>query len=80
MGSTQLRRGGVSTEIYLGREQSLRAQLSYAVRKDVSVVILIGDAELRNGTLQIRDMKARIQSEVQESEALIFVRRLLDLQ
>ena len=77
--ATRLRRTGISTEIYLGRERTLRAQISYAVRKEVSVVILIGSTELANGTLQIRDMKARTQSEVQEDEVLTFVRQILNL-
>jgi histidyl-tRNA synthetase len=75
--ATQLRRVGISTEIYMGRERTLRAQISYAVSKGVSVVILIGSTELESGTVQIRDLKTRTQSQVEEQEVSALVQQLL---
>ena len=62
--ASQLRRAGISTEIYLGSEITLKAQLSAAVKQDIPFVVIIGGNEKEKGVAVIKDMKQREQSEV----------------
>ena len=62
-----LRREGVSTDIDLmGR--NLAKQLQYANRKGVRYVVLVGDRELEEGKVTLRDMKTGEQRTVELEE------------
>lgn len=58
-----LRRKGISADRdYTGR--SLKAQMKYAGKKGVPVVVIIGEEEARRGAAVVRDMTTRDQTEV----------------
>ncbi|MBQ4505721.1 MAG: histidine--tRNA ligase [Firmicutes bacterium] len=50
--------------------RGLKAQLKYADRSGASWCFVIGGDELEKGTVQLRDMKGSVQSEMPEEEAL----------
>ncbi len=62
--ASQLRRAGIPTEIYLGQEVTIKAQLSSAVKQDITVVVIIGGNEKEKGVAVVKDMKQRKQNEV----------------
>ena len=62
--ATQLRRAGIPTEIYLGQEITIKAQLSAAVKQDIPFVVIIGGNEKKIGVAVVKDMKQRKQTEV----------------
>ena len=76
---TVLRRNGIPAEIYLGEEQSFKAQLAYAVRQEYPVVLIIGSVEKERDTVQVKDMNARAQIEVSRAQVLAAVKKVLKL-
>ncbi len=62
--ASDLRRAGISTEIYFGKEETLKGQLAYAVKREFKFVVIVGKDEKEKGVAQIKDMIARTQKEV----------------
>jgi len=61
---TELREAGISSELYLGNDDTLKGQLSFAVSRDIRVVVIIGKNEIENGTVTVRDLISKQQEEV----------------
>jgi len=59
-----LRRAGIPTEIYLGQETGIKAQLSFAVKQNIPFVVIIGGEEKKAGTAVVKDLRKRKQSVV----------------
>ena len=72
-----LRSAGVSTNLYLGQEKTLKGQLSYAVSQDIPVVVIIGATEKNSGMAQVKDLKAKLQIEVPQGEIISAVQKIL---
>ena len=53
--AAQLRQAGIPAEVYLGRS-GLKAQMKYADRRMSPAAILIGDDEIKAGTVTIKDL------------------------
>ncbi len=75
--TTVLRKGGVASELYLGKETILKAQLGYAVKQEIPAVIIAGGNEMQKKSAQIKDMQKRLQQEVPLEEILPAVKRIL---
>lgn len=75
--ATDLRRAGVPTEVYLGQEVTLKAQLSSVIKQGVPCVVLIGNDERLSGKFKVKDMAKRTQVEVGPEELVDLVNRLL---
>lgn len=74
-----LRIAGVPSEVYLGKESTLKGQLAYAVRQEFQVVVIIGSKEKEAGTMQVKGMRARTQDAVTLSDLVSTVKRIIDL-
>ena len=71
-----LRRAGLSADKdYLGR--SLKAQMKYAGKTSARFTVIIGEAELAEGLLLIKDMSASKQEKVPIHEAAEYIKNLL---
>jgi len=57
------RNNKIRSELYLGKENSLKGQLSYATKQEVPVVIIAGGTEKAKEVVQIKDMAKRRQIE-----------------
>lgn len=77
--ASELRRGGISTEIYLGQEKNLKGQLNYAVKQSYPVVLIIGEEERKRKIVQIKNMKERTQEAVPIKETLGYLKKLLNV-
>ncbi|MBI2013565.1 MAG: histidine--tRNA ligase [Candidatus Colwellbacteria bacterium] len=75
--ATDLRRAEISTEIYLGKEATLKGQLAYAVSHEYPVVVIIGAEELKGNAVTVRDMRARGQTEVGVDKVVAAVKEVL---
>ena len=75
--ASNLRKNGIKTEIYLGRENTFKGQLSYAVSREYPVVVIIGPKELAKNVAQVKDMKAREQKEVAFNSVVETVKGLI---
>jgi len=68
----QIRREGIASEIYPDAAK-LKKQLEYASRKQIPYVVLIGNDELKNGMITVKDLGKGEQSSMSREE---FIRRL----
>lgn len=58
-----VRKAGFRGELYLGKETSLKGQLSYATKQETPVVIIAGGTEKTKRTAQVKNMAERQQVE-----------------
>ena len=61
--AAELRQRGIAAEVEL-LERSLKAQLKYAGRKNIEKVVIIGERELEQGLVTLRDMAAGSQESI----------------
>jgi len=56
--AAELRGAGIRTETYAGKKRNLKSQLSYADRFEIPVAVILGEDELANGVVSIKDLRA----------------------
>ncbi len=71
----QLRRAGVSAEIYLGSDTGFKAQMRYGLRKGVKYLVICGEDEMAKGGVQVKDLAARQQEFVQADELIGYIEK-----
>jgi len=64
----ELQQNGYNTELYLGDDYTFRAQFSYAAKKSIPFVVIIGPEEMASGKIQLKDMNARKQELLTKEE------------
>ena len=69
---SQMRREGVSAEIYPDAAK-MKKQMSYADAQAVPFVAIIGESELANGTITLKNMTTGEQQQVSAAEAVAIV-------
>ncbi|MCX6784262.1 MAG: histidine--tRNA ligase [candidate division WWE3 bacterium] len=62
--ATKLRESGKNVVTWLGKSDKLEKQLKYADRKQIGKALIIGETELKDGTVAVKDMIARSQETV----------------
>lgn len=65
----KLRNAGIAAELYPSSTK-LKKQLAYADAKNIPYVILIGEEEIENGKLSLKDMQSGEQQTLSEAEVL----------
>jgi histidyl-tRNA synthetase len=73
----ELRTAGIASSIYFGNERTLKAQLTYAVKNQYPIVVVIGSDEMRKGTAQMKNMATRAQTEVRITELAASVQEIM---
>jgi histidyl-tRNA synthetase len=63
-----LRANGVATALYVGSDDNLKGQLTWALKGAFPFVIIMGANEQARGVAQLKDMSARTQTEVPLAE------------
>lgn len=66
--SQQLRDAGINTELYPDPNTKIQKQLKYANKKGIPFVAIIGDQELKNKTVTLKDMAKGAQETLLVSE------------
>jgi len=64
--ANELRREGIETELYLNKD-SFRDQITYAAKKEIPLVVIIGSKEKEQGKVSLRDMRLRSQETIDKS-------------
>ncbi len=72
-----LRRSGIATVLYLGREATIKGQLAYALKQEIPVIVIIGGLEREAGVAQVKDPKNRTQQTVSLTELPDVVRAII---
>ena len=75
--ATALRRGGVRTQLY-GEKKKFKAKMSYADKIMTPFVVLLGEDEIREGVLSVKDMRTGEQTKLPADEAAAFIRRAVE--
>lgn len=75
--TTSLRKVGIPTEIYLGKEDFLKEQLTYALKQEVQVVVIAGSDEMGKKVAQIKNISKREQKEVPFEDIAETVKNIL---
>jgi histidyl-tRNA synthetase len=78
--ASALRAAGVRTEVYADESRPLKAQLTFANKKGIPLVAIVGDAEREAGTASIRDLGSGAQETLGVSAAVERARALLGLE
>ena len=71
--ATVLRSAGVRTQFYTEKKK-FKAKMSYADKQKIPFVILLGEDEIREGILSVKDMTSGEQCKLTPSEAAAFIR------
>ena len=69
--ATQLRAQGKKVEVWPEENTELSKQLKYADKKGVKKVIIVGEKELAEGTMTIKDMESQTQETLSQKELLL---------
>ena len=60
--ATDLRKKGISTEVYLN-DKKLKAKIKYADKLEIPYVIVVGEDEINSGIVKIKNMKTGEEKE-----------------
>lgn len=72
----RLREESIPSEVYLGDDNTLKGQLSYAVSKNNKVVIIIGEKEVSNNNFTVKNLETEKQYTVSSEELIDKVKEL----
>ena len=75
----ELRQAGISCEVD-ARKSSLKAQLRRANSVGARFALIVGDVEVAEGSVQVKDLAAQLQEKVSRSHAVAAVRAQLGLE
>ncbi len=73
----RLRQEGTSGEIYLGGQRKLKAQINYAVARNIRYLLILGPEEAKKKTVLLKDLQAREQKEYSLDALLKFFQHQL---
>ena len=73
----ELRQAGINTEVVM-EAGKLGKQFKYADRAGIRFVLVLGDNELANGTVAVKDLRREDQSEVRRGELIESLRARLE--
>ena len=71
--ATQLRAAGLRTQLYT-EPKKFKARMNYADRRGVPFVLFLGDDEIKDGVVSVKNMKSGEQVKVSPAEAIELVR------
>ncbi len=71
--ATALRRAGVRTQLY-GEKRKFKAKMAYADKIGVPFAVLMGEDEIRESVLSVKDMRSGEQQKLTPAEAAAFIR------
>ncbi len=75
--ATELRKAGVRTQIY-GEKKKFKAKMSYADKIGVPFVLLLGEDEIAEGLVSLKDMTSGEQQKISAAEAAQKIRAAVD--
>ena len=62
--AVELRAAGINTALYLGDDLNFKAQLAYALKKEIPYVVIYGAEEKQKGVVAIKNLQTREQKEI----------------
>ena len=78
--TTNLRKGGLITELYIGRDDNIKAQLTYALQKQIPFVVIMGENEIQRDVVQVKYLPTRNQFEVNKNQIVAEINKIISSQ
>ena len=75
--ATARRQGGVRTQLY-GEKKKFKAKIAYADRIDVPFAVLLGEDEVSEGVVSVKDMRSGEQKKMPAAEAAAYIRAAVE--
>ncbi|MBQ9249490.1 MAG: histidine--tRNA ligase [Oscillospiraceae bacterium] len=75
--ATALRQGGVRTQLY-GEQKKFKAKMNYADKIGVPFAVLVGEDEMAEGVVSVKDMRSGEQVKLPPAEAAAYIRAAVD--
>ena len=75
--ATALRSAGVRTQLYVEKKK-FKAKMSYADRLQIPFVVFLGEDEIREGVVSVKDMASGEQCRFTPAAAAAFIREKID--
>ena len=75
--ATVLRDAGVRTQLYCEKKK-FKAKMSYADKLGIPYVVLIGEDEMAEGVVAVKDMLSGVQQKLSPEEAAAFIKNAMD--
>ena len=75
--ATTLRAAGIRTQLY-SEKKKFKAKMSYADKIGVPYVVLVGEDEINEGVLSVKDMVSGEQRKLSPAEAAEFIKKSVD--
>ena len=76
--ATVLRSGGVRTQLY-SEKKKFKAKMSYADRQKIPYVVLLGEDEIRENVVSVKDMNTGAQLKLTPAEAAAFIKEKIEI-
>ncbi len=70
-----LREAGLNTEFYLGKDDTMQAQLAYALKKEIPFVLIYGEEEKQKGVVAVKNLQTREQVEIAKDKIVEYFRK-----
>lgn len=70
----ELRGAGINTSLYLGQDSIFKAQLAYAVKKEIPYVIIYGSEEKKKGVVAVKNLQTEKQDEIAKEKIVEYFR------
>ena len=67
--ASKLRKEGLLVDLYVG-DGSMKAQLKYADKRNAKIALIVGDNEMENNTVTIKDLNkgTKLSKEISKNE------------
>ncbi|MBN2585501.1 histidine--tRNA ligase [Patescibacteria group bacterium] len=75
--ANRLRENGLATELHCGDDTAFKAQLAYAVKQGIPLLVIGGPEELEKGIWQVKDLRTREQAPVTDTMLVAHLHDLL---
>ncbi len=72
-----LRKNGIASEIYLGNEKGLRDQVSYALKNNYEIAVIVGEQEASRGVVGVKNFTSYKQIEITSDNLVKTVQDML---
>lgn len=77
--AAELRAAGLNTALYLGNDTDFKAQLAYAVKKEIPYVLICGQSEKAKAVVAIKNLQTREQKEIPREQVVEYLQRTLQI-
>jgi len=69
----ELRAQNINTDVYMGESRDLKAQLAYALKKEIPLVVIYGEDEKKKRTVVVKNLRTQEQKKIAKDELIEYI-------